>query len=196
MAKEPPSHPSLGQSQRDLFDRYHGRIRRFFLSRGFNDDEAEDLTQDTLWRVFQHMDKLRAQGSVDAWVLRLAANIWKNELRYRQAAKRSGIDLSLEASLTDGPDALEAAAVRNTLRPPSPLEQALAAEELDAANACFDQLPPGMRRCLALHVHQERKYQEIADLLDLSIQSVKSHIHEARRRLKECVDHKLAGGET
>ena len=179
--------------QRKLFDRYHGRLQRFFLSRRFTHDEALDLTQETLLRVFQYMENIRTEASIDSWVLRVAANVWKNELRFRAAARRAGREVSLEAAYEEGRDAVEAAAIRSTARPANALEQALAAEELDAANSCLDELPPGMRRCLVLHVHQDRKYQEIATLLRLSIDTVKSHIHSARRQLKACIGRKLAG---
>jgi RNA polymerase sigma-70 factor (ECF subfamily) len=179
--------------QRQLFNRYHGRLQRFFLSRRFTPDEASDLTQEALLRVFKYMENLRTEASIDSWVLRVAANLWKNELRFRAAARRAGMEVSLEAAYEEGRDAIEAAAIRSTARQANALEQVLAAEKLDVANSCLDELPPGMRRCLLLHVHQDRKYQEIADLLRLSIDTVKSHIHSARRQLRACIERKLAG---
>jgi RNA polymerase sigma-70 factor (ECF subfamily) len=178
--------------RREIFDRYHGRVYGFFLSRHFSHDEALDLTQETLIRVFKNMGNLRSQASLDSWILRIAANVWKNEIRSRKAVKRDAQEVPLDDTAADI-DAMERE-VFETRDVPDPLDQTLAAERLQATGKCLDGLAPRMRRCLVLHVFQERKYQEIADLLHISIQSVKSHIYQARQQLAECVARRLAGG--
>jgi RNA polymerase sigma factor (sigma-70 family) len=184
--------PAGELDRREIFDAYYGRVLGFFKSRGFAEEEARDLTQETFASVFQHMGNLRIAASRDAYILRTAANLWKNRLRYHRARKRDAREVSLDGAETDR-EAVERAALaaRET---PSPLDDALASERLGAVRKCLEGLPPRMRRCLVLHVFQERKYQEIADLLELSIESVKSHIHQARKRLGECVARRLAGG--
>jgi len=197
MAKWKSSEEQVGtaaapSSRREIFDEFHGRVYGFFKSRGFPSDDAHELTQETLVRVFQNVDELRLRSSLDSWILKIAANVWKNEIRYRQAAKRSAVQVSLDDPEADR-EAIELAGLA-TQRVPSALDRVLASEHLAAVERCLDAMPPGMRRCLVLHVYQDHKYQEIADLLQLSIQSVKSHIHQARRHLCECVVHRLAGG--
>ena len=49
----------------------------------------------------------------------------------------------------------------------------------------LEDLPPGMRRCLELRFANGLKYREIARILKISIQSVKSQLHEARKRLQD-----------
>jgi RNA polymerase sigma-70 factor, ECF subfamily len=143
-------------------------------------------------RVVQNMDRLRTDTAMDAWVLRVTANVWKNAVRYRRAGKRAGQELSLEAELDNRLEPHEAASFGWGPGVLDPLAQALSSEHLGAVAGCLDLLPPRRRECLLLHVYQERKYQEIADLLRLSIQSVKSHIHQARHHLRDCVSRKLA----
>ena len=184
--------PSEAMDGRGVFDAYHGRVFRFFKSRNFHDDEARDLTQETFVRVFQNMDKLRSRTALDSWILRIAANLWKNEIRSRKTGKRYAQEVAFDGSGADG-DAIERAAL-DMKDVPSPLDETLAAERLAATEKCVEALPPGMRRCLVLHVYQDRKYQEIADLLKLSVQSVKSHIHQARQHVASCLARKLAGG--
>lgn len=185
---------STSRLQREIFERYCGRVRRFFELQGFSYEDARDLTQETFFRVFQHMGELRAKASLEAWILRIAANVWKNELRFRQADRRFGTDISVEASLEKAPDAFEAKLVDKRPPLPGPLDVALAGERLKAAQRCLGKLPPRMRICLLKYVDENRQYQEIANDLRLSIQSVKSHIHQAREHLKECVERTLAGG--
>ena len=185
--------PPAGElDQRGIFDAFHGRVHRFFRSRGFREEEALDLTQETFVRVFQSMDELRSRASLDSWILKIAANVWKNELRSRKAGKRDAREVSLDSPETEGEEA-EIAALA-TEDAPNPLEEALEAERLGAMAKCLEALPPRMRQCLVLHVYQERKYQDIADLLKISIQAVKSHIHQAKQKLGECVARRLAGG--
>lgn len=184
--------PAGGLDHRGIFEAFHGRVHRFFRSRGFGEDEALDLTQETFVRVFQSMDELRSRESLDAWILKIAANVWKNALRFRKAGKRDARVVSLESPETEGEEARVAALEEE--HAPNPLEELLTAERQGAVDKCLDTLPPRMRRCLVLHVYQERKYQEIADLLEISIQSVKSHIHQAKEKLGECVERRLAGG--
>jgi RNA polymerase sigma-70 factor (ECF subfamily) len=180
--------------EREIFDRYRGRIHRFFMSCGFSGEDADDLTQDTFFRVFKHMAELRSPDAMEPWILSIAANTRKNELRSRQAAIRSGKNISLDASLERAPDAIEVELVENSPQAPNQLDAAISAEKLEAANRCLDELPPRMRTCLLMHVGEDRRYQEVADLLRISIQSVKSHIHQARHRLQECLERKFAGG--
>lgn len=190
---EEQSAPPAGElDQRGIFDAFHGRVFGFFKSRGFGEDEALDLTQETFVRVFQSMDELRSRASLDSWILKIAANVWKNEIRFRKAGKRDARVVSLESPETEGEEGKVAALEEENA--PNPLEELLTAERLGAMETCLDALPPRMRRCLVLHVYQERRYQEIADLLEISIQSVKSHIHQAKEKLQECVARRLAGG--
>jgi len=189
---EPLATPAAVMDGRGIFDAYHGRVYRFFKSRGFQEEEAEDLTQETFVRVFQNMDRLRSRASLDSWILRIAANQWKNEIRYRKTGKRDAEEVALDVLGVED-DAIERAAF-DLRGVPSPLDETLLAERLGATRKCVEALSPGMRRCLELHVFQERKYQEIADLLKLSIQTVKSHIHQARQRVAACVARRLAGG--
>ena len=177
-----------------IFVRYHPRVRRFFKRRGFSDEDADDLTQETFFRVFKHMGGLRNPDAVEPWILSIAASVHKNELRFRHAARRAGKNVSLDAFEGPAADVIAEELMENSPHAPSQLEAALSAEKLEATNRCLDELAPRMRICLLMHVAEGRRYQEVADLLRLSIQSVKSHIHEARRRLQDCLDRRLAGG--
>jgi RNA polymerase sigma-70 factor (ECF subfamily) len=181
---------SEGENRR-LFDEYHPRVVGFFKSRGFSEDEALDLAQDTFVRVFENLHKLRSRASLWSWVLRIAANVWKNEIRYRRAGVRNAAEVSLDGNEADR-EAIEESILADK-DVPSQLDEALADEKLEAVKRCLEELGPKARRCLALFVGQERKYQEIADLMKLSLQTVKSHISQARRRLEECVARRLAG---
>jgi RNA polymerase sigma-70 factor (ECF subfamily) len=193
MTEDTPVHPGAGR-EREIFVRYYHPVHRFFMGRGFSHEDAEDLTQDTFARVFKHMGQLENQDVVELWIFSIAANIWKNELRFLQAAKRHAKMVSLDTALQSAPDAIESDLVKNSPDVPNPLDAVLDAERLGATNRCLDELAPRMRSCLLLHVAAGLHYREVAELLQISIHSVGSHIHQAREHLKSCLGRRLDGG--
>jgi RNA polymerase sigma-70 factor (ECF subfamily) len=64
-----------------------------------------------------------------------------------------------------------------------PFDRALAAERRERLARAMAELPPRMRTCLALRVVQGRSYEEIAAAMGLSVETIKAHLHQARRRL-------------
>lgn len=173
-----------------LFLRYRRAVHGFFTKRRFSDQEARELTQEVFLRVLQNIGTLRREAAADAWLRRVVVNVWKNEIRRRRTQKRGAVEVSLEAERDAGNEAVEEAVAMGSLPPPNPLEEALEAEERDAVRTCLAALAPRMRRCLELHTYQERPYQEIAILLQVSTETVKSHIHQARQNVRRCLERK------
>lgn len=180
---------------RRLFDRYGRAVYAFFANRGFSREESLDLTQETFLRVYKSIGGFRGEVEFKSWLLRIAANLWKNEVRRRSADKRDAIEVSLE---DDAAGAARAAAGAGRLAAtrPDPLDEALAAERVRVVHALVRQLPPQMRRCVLLRIGQELKYQEIAGVMQLSIDTVKSQLAQARQRLKSELDRHFAAGGT
>lgn len=172
---------------RRLFQRYHRSVHAFFAKRRFGEDDARELTQQVFLRVFQNIDTLQQEGSADAWLRTVVVNTWKNEIRRRRTQKRDALEVSLEAEREAGKEAVDQAAPLGGACPPDALERALAAEELRAVQACVGELSTKMRCCLELHFFQERQYREIAELLHVTPETVKSHIREALRRVRLCL---------
>ena len=168
-----------------VFQRYYQPVYSFFRRRGFAEDDSRDLTQETFLRVLTSLGGLRSADSEGTWVLRVAANVWKNELRRRSAGMRAGKEVSLDLEMSRGEAVFDKSLSLRHAQAPDPFDQALAKESFEATGQGLREMPPQMRRCLLLHAVQGRKYREIADLLQISIETVKSHIHQARHRLKK-----------
>lgn len=76
--------------------------------------------------------------------------------------------------------------MEGTLEAPStPLEAAVGAERLAALDAAIREFPTQMRRCAALRFRQGLEYQEIATVLQISLDAVKVQLSRARSRLRE-----------
>jgi len=177
-----------------LFFRYYGPIRIFFINRGLSSDESDDLTQDTFVRAYRSMGQFRNEASIRTWLLTIATNVWRNTVRSRRAAKRQATALPLEDNPSSEDDAVEdaveeemdlAAAYQTPLWVAvEPLEEALSDERASLLREALAELPPQMRRCMVLRVQHDLKYREIAALMAISIDTVKSQLSQARDRLR------------
>lgn len=173
-------------SPEDLFQRYYQPVVGFFKRRGFSAEESRDLAQETFLRVFRNMDSFRGESSVETWLFQVAANLYKNFLRNRQTQKRDAAEVPL-------PDREADAVVEERS---DPLGSVLSNERDRLLREALLKLPPQMRRCVELSL-ADVGYRETAELMRISIQTVRSQLSEARRRLKpmleDYVDEELRG---
>lgn len=183
-----------GPTLRQVFDRYYRPVLAFFLRRGFSKAESEDLAQETFIRVSRGLEDLRSEEALGGWILRIAANVWKNELRHWSTKKRDALEVSYEGRREAGEPLPEGSVSFGAGGMYSPQSKALDAERLSLVRGEIEAMGPKMRRCLLLHAVQGYKYREIATLLQVSIQTVKSHIHQGRRRLRDALEEKLTEG--
>lgn len=177
------------ESCKELHRIFYPPILASFRRRGFPPEEARDLTQDVFLRVFKRIATFQEKSRFERWLFRIVANLWKNELRRRDAEKRD----AFEQSLDQPPEGEDLGG--KTIEPadPKPLASDLmqTRERQELLREALQGLPPQMRRVCELRFVQDRKYQEIADLLGVSIETIKAHLHQARKRLTE----KLGSGD-
>lgn len=179
----------------ELVADFHDPVFHFFLRRGVGAEDSLDLTQDTFFRVFTHIERLRAEAARKSWIMTIAANRWKNWLRHRSAQKRAAPETSLDSLVEDSTEPRPAEDLpAGAGRPRDPLKSFLGKERLEKGLELIERLPPKQRRCIRLSVFQERSYADIATLLGISEQTVKSHIHQARKRLESELEREMEGG--
>jgi RNA polymerase sigma-70 factor (ECF subfamily) len=164
------------ESARRLDAQLRPRLLRYFQASSFSASEAEDLVQQALLRVFQHVGSLRAEERFLPWLFTIARNL------ARTAGGRRSREPDHGAEPLD-PDRLNAG------RGSEPGGEARA--RLARVEAAVRGLPEQQRRCLVLVARDELSYQEVADLLGLSPRTVRNHLALARRRLRSL----LEGGE-
>ncbi len=178
--------PSGRDRFRALFEEYYPLVFRYFEKRGVRGDEAHDLSQETFLRAYNGWSQFRQEASPSTWLYRIAANTFYKELRRRGAEKRSAQEVSYSAPAAEGLEPmLERLADEQA---DGPLDEALQRERLATLGKAVAALPDQMRTCLELRLRQDLSYQEIAVLLKLSKQTVKAHLFQARKRLKNVVD--------
>lgn len=162
-------------------------VSYFFSRRGFSPEDCRDLTQETFLKAYRGLSRFRDEAELKTWLLRIAANVWKNTLRDRQAAKRSAMrTVSLEEIQTVAkPLSRVVSAAPNPSSAPSPLDRVMRSEASRLLREAVEELPPRMRRCVLLRIDRGLKYREIATVLSVSVDTVKTQLHQARQRLED-----------
>ncbi len=159
----------------DLFLNHWQSLRVFFLVRRFSAEEAEDLVQETFVRACQGIGQLEDPEARGGWLYQIAKNVYKNRLRHGSAGKRKGREVPVDddESFFDLPDPSE-----------DLLASALEGERALGLRAAIQSLPKKMGRVVLLYLDGQT-YEEIAALLLVSEETVRAHLFQARRRLRE-----------
>jgi RNA polymerase sigma factor (sigma-70 family) len=169
---------------RILFERYYAQIRRFFLRKGLSPENSSDLTQETFFSVYKGLDGFREEAQFESWLYTVALNAFFRKLEMENADKRKGEMESLDSEYGQAEDS--PLPPRQIIDPrPTPVEEVLEKEKLGVLRSGLDQLPEQMRRCTQLRLAHDLSYQEIASLLRININTVKAHLHQAKKSLKE-----------
>lgn len=134
-------------------------------------DEAADLTQDALIRMLRALGSYRGETRLTTWLYRLVVNLGIDRLRRRGAPP---IRLDDEGTDLDFPSADPAADA------PAVVERA---EEARAVRDAVAQLPEAQRLALTLHYFEDLRYEDIAEVMGVPLNTVKSHIRRGKERL-------------
>ena len=166
-----------------IFDRYSKLVYWYFTDKmGFTGDEAQDLTQETFLKVHSGLPNFEGRANLKNWILSIAKNIGLNAIRSRGSEKRNKLEVSIEE---DGNRSLtERIACRAA---EDPMRRLLAREKLEALSKAIDELPPQMRKCMLLRFGQDLRYKEIANVLKISVETVKAQLHQARKKLDRSI---------
>ena len=145
-----------------------------------NPDDAMDLSQETFLRAWRCLDQYQFASAFSTWLYRLCSNICIEFLRRRR--RQQTVPLTFEDA--DGEEQTYAVPDAQPL-PEEQVELKLTRETLAAAMA---QLLPEHRAVLQLRVVNEMSYEQIADVLDIQIGTVKSRLSRARNQLKKILE--------
>lgn len=154
-----------------LVTRFQDPLYDFCLRMLGDREEALDLLQDVFLSVHQHATGFREQSSLKTWLFRLTKNQCLNKLKYLRRRRAPG------AQRADDPAS-----------PPADELLARAADRLRVQRA-LALLPPEARMMVVLRDIEGLSYEEIQEITDLPIGTIKSRLHRARERLAGVLEH-------
>jgi RNA polymerase sigma-70 factor (ECF subfamily) len=170
---------------RELVRRYERPIFSLIYRMVRNRELAEDLAQETFIKALNALESYRPEYKFSSWLFKIANNAAIDHLR-----KRELDTLSLEGSPhADTPQRVEATALQIGEKAESALEAVEHKELGGEIERAIAKLRPEYRTCILLRHVEGRAYEEIAEILNLPLGTVKTYIHRARNELRIALAH-------
>ena len=170
---------------RELVRRYERPIFSLVYRMVRDRELAEDLSQETFIKALNALDSYRPEYKFSSWIFKIANNAAIDQLRRRELDT-----LSLEGSPhASTPEAVEATALQIGSRGESALDAVASIELGGEIEKAIAQLRPEYRSCILLRHVEGYAYEEIAQILDLPLGTVKTYIHRARHELRRALEH-------
>ena len=170
---------------RELIRRYERPIFALLFRMVRDRELAEDLSQETFIKALNAIESYRPEFKFSSWIFKIANNAAIDHLRRRELDT-----LSLDGSPhAETPEAMQATALQIGARQESPLDTVEAKELGGAIEIAIGRLRPEYRSCILLRHVEGRAYEEIAEMLDLPLGTVKTYIHRARNELRQALAH-------
>jgi len=143
-----------------------------------NEEDAKDLSQEIFIKVFENIGKFKGNSSFSTWLYRIATNTCIDELRRRKGKETYSIDAEVETD--EGNMKREYSDLK-----PNPEEMAINKEVSIQIQNAMDHLSEEHKTAIILRDLQGLEYNEISEILECSLGTVKSRISRARRQLIE-----------
>ncbi len=162
----------------ELIDRYEQPIYGLVYRLLGNQSDACDVVQEVFLKVFRGVNAFRERSSLRTWIYRIAVNEARNHRRWWVRHARHEISLEKDPGSRDV--SLEIAADPGR----SPYDQALDGETRVLIERALTRINPVFRTAVVLRDIQNLSYEEIADILQVSLGTVKSRILRGREALR------------
>jgi len=157
-----------------IYDTYQPKILRY-LSHFIGESEAEDLAQETFIKAHQSLGGFRGESQLSTWIYRIATNAALDKMRqpsFQRVEQVSISDEIVEAKISEGQK--------------PPIEKELIRDEMnDCIRGYIEKLPEDYRVVLVLSEYEGLKNSEIAEILGVTLDTVKIRLHRAKTKLKE-----------
>ena len=163
------------QAYIELVNRYRDRLMNF-VYRFVNDyEQSEDIAQETLIKLYTHKHYYKKIAKFSTWIYTIAANLAKSELRKKKTRKVTNLsqmstqekEYELPADQPDTDQAIESEFIEKRIQ------------------AAIQKLPLHFKTVTILREIQELSYEEISNIVDVPLGTVKSRINRARLQLQK-----------
>ncbi|XKH49613.1 RNA polymerase sigma factor SigW [Chryseomicrobium palamuruense] len=161
----------------EIVDLYQARLYQVCYRMLGNKHEAEDITQEAFLRAFINLHSFDQKRKFSTWIFRIATNLCIDRIR----KKKPDYHLDAQVPGTDGLDMYSQVAASEAL----PVEQLEKMEMQERVQYEISRLPDKYRSVIVLKYMEELPLQEISEILDLPLGTVKTRIHRGREALRK-----------
>ena len=161
----------------ELVKRYKDRLLNFVLRYFNNVEQAEDVVQDTLIKLYTHASYYKNVAKFSTWIFTIAKNNSLTELRKNKRKKTDSL-------WTEDGQIIDINSKEESLD--SKVQNEIAIDQL---NKFLDEIPENFRMAVVLRDFQELSYEEISKILEIPIGTIKSRINRGRIQLAEKMKH-------
>ncbi len=147
-------------------------------------DDVEDVIQEVFIKVYKNIKKFRGESSLSTWIYRITVNVCKDMLGKKH--RRKEILTSFGEEDDDEKNTIREPA--DELQPSNELMKMLSAEEISKA---IDSLSKEDKLLINLREIEGMSYEQISEIMDKPVGTVKSRLHYARERLKGILEESL-----
>jgi RNA polymerase sigma-70 factor (ECF subfamily) len=167
-----------------LVERPKDRLYGLALRMTRSEADAAEVVQDTFLAAYQNLKRFRGEAAFGSWVHRIAANNALMRLRHQRVVEAAGEELA-SPEFTERGSLAEVPEEDWSRR----ADEKVLDEELGRAiRQATDSLPQGYREVFLLKDVEGMSYEEIAEMMGISVPAVKSRLHRARLALREKID--------
>ncbi|MBP6430704.1 MAG: RNA polymerase sigma factor [Ferruginibacter sp.] len=165
------------QAFKKLIDEWQSMVYNTALSIIQNEDEADEITQEVFIKVFQSISSFKGDAKISTWLYQITVNKSLDYLKKEKQKKRFGFVQFLWGSNN-----------AEVAEPALFYHPGVAMEKKEASAALFKaikKLPNNQRIAFTLHKVEGQKYNEIASIMNMSLQAIESLIARAKINLKK-----------
>lgn len=154
-----------------LLQKYQKPLYSFIMKMVADTDIANDIFQDTLVRVIKALPDYKDTGKFSSWLFSIAHNLCRDHWR------RQKLEGMAEPAEMDTPEDTDVSR--------TPLAELIAIENTEWLRKAIDRLNPKLKEVVLLHTYSEMSFREIAEQLNVSINTVLGRMHYAKQHLIE-----------
>jgi RNA polymerase sigma-70 factor (ECF subfamily) len=156
-----------------LYNKYHRSIYNIIYNIVKNTDVADDLLSETFTKAFLNINKFTRDISFEMWLKTIANN---HSIDFIRGGQKRKDDISMDNELLDE-------FIHTDFS--NPEKELIKKESFELLEQGINELSPRAREVLSLRYTKGHSYQQIADILGMSIGTVKSYISKATNKLKQ-----------
>jgi len=174
---------------RQLVDHYQNKIYHLAYRMLGNTHEAEDVVQETFLRVYKNLVRYDPAQKFSTWIYRIGTNLCIDILRKRKRKRSISLDANLfDSESSDGYDFMP------TDEAEQPENLLVLSETRRQVREALDKMPEQYKSIMILRYLHDLSLQEIGEVLDLPVTTIKTRLHRGREFLRNKIEHSQESG--